>query len=102
MPIFTQYLVARSWEKMERRIRHWSSQGFLSDLVKVDENALRAAVEPATSLSRNDTTLSSKLLRTHHEKLPKRWRAPNDHLIINCMSGYAIVPVARTRGTTGG
>ena len=43
-------------------MRHWSSRGFLSDLVMVKENALRAVVEPAVTFSRNDTALSSKLL----------------------------------------
>jgi len=62
MPIFTKYIVARSWEKMDRRMRHWSSRCFLSYLVAVEENALRAVVEPTVTLSRNDTTLSSKLL----------------------------------------
>ena len=62
MPKFTKYIVARSCEKMDRRMRHWSSNGFLSSLVAVEENALRAVVEPTVTLSRNDTTLSSKLL----------------------------------------
>ena len=62
MPIFTKYIVARSWEKMDRRMCHWSSRGFLSYLVAVKENALRAVVEPTVTLSWNDTSLSSKLL----------------------------------------
>lgn len=61
MPQFILYLVTRSWKKMHRRIRHWSSQGFIYYLSKVDETALRAAVEPAAPL-RNDTLLSAELI----------------------------------------
>jgi hypothetical protein len=45
---------------MHRRIRHWSSQGFIY-LGQVDEITLRAAVQPAVSPMRNDTPLSIKL-----------------------------------------
>ncbi|KIM82125.1 hypothetical protein PILCRDRAFT_7990 [Piloderma croceum F 1598] len=46
---------------MHRRIRHWSSQGFIYYLSIVDETALRAAVKPAAPL-RNDTLLSAELI----------------------------------------
>jgi len=69
MPKFTKYIVARSWEKMDRRMRHWASRGFLSYLVAVEENALRSVVEPTVTLSRNDTTLSSKLLSMEDKDL---------------------------------
>jgi hypothetical protein len=62
MPMFMQYLVTRSWKKMRRRINHWSSQGFIYRLGRVDEIALRAAVWPAGSPLRNDVALSSRLI----------------------------------------
>jgi len=68
-PTFTQYIVARSWEKMDRRIRHWSSRRFLSNLVAVKENALQAAVEPTVTLSQNDATLSLSLLAMNDKAL---------------------------------
>jgi hypothetical protein len=61
MPEFITYLVTRSWKKMHRRIHHWSSQGFIYYLGKVDETALRDAA-PAASPLRNDFPLSVKLM----------------------------------------
>ena len=61
LPDFTIYLMTRSWRKMHRRIHHWSSQGFIYYLSKVDETALRDAA-PATSPLRNDFPLSVKLM----------------------------------------
>ena len=46
---------------MHRRIRHWSSQGFIYYLGKVDATALLDAVEPAAPL-RNDTLLAEELI----------------------------------------
>jgi hypothetical protein len=40
MPLFMQYMVASSWQKMHRRISVWSAQGFIYHLGRVDERAL--------------------------------------------------------------
>ena len=61
LPEFITYLVTRSWKKMHRRIHHWSSQGFIYYLGKVDETALRDAA-PAASPLRNDFPLASMLV----------------------------------------
>lgn len=61
-PVFMQYMVGSSCEKMHRRITHWSAQGFIYHLSRVEENALRAAVEPNVTAWRNDSRLSTKLI----------------------------------------
>ena len=61
-PAFMQYMVGSSWQKMYRRITHWSAQGFIYHLSKVEENALRAAVEPTVTALRNDSQLSTKFI----------------------------------------
>jgi hypothetical protein len=61
-PAFMQYMVASSWQKMYRRITHWFAQGFIYHLSRVEENALRAAVEPNVTAWRNDSRLSTKLI----------------------------------------
>ena len=61
LPQFIEYLVTRSWKKMHRRIHHWSSQGFIYYLGRVDETALRDAAPAASSLL-NDSPLSVKLM----------------------------------------
>ncbi|KIM77717.1 hypothetical protein PILCRDRAFT_11806 [Piloderma croceum F 1598] len=61
IPQFIEYLVTCSWKKMHRRIHHWSSQGFIYYLGKVDETALRDAA-PAVSPLQNDYPLSVKLM----------------------------------------
>ena len=69
LPHFTEYLLTRSWKKMRRRIHHWSSQGFIYQLSRVDETALRAAVEPAVSPLRNDIPLAIKLVSLDSDDL---------------------------------
>ena len=69
LPQFTEYLLTRSWKKMHQRIHHWSSQGFIYQLSRVDETALRAVVEPAVPPLRNDIPLANKLVSLHSDDL---------------------------------
>jgi len=61
-PAFMQYMVGSSWQKMHRRITHWSAQGFIYHLSRVEENALRAAVEPTVTAWRSDSHLSTMFI----------------------------------------
>lgn len=58
---FNKYLIACCWQKLIRRIRHWSWGGFVYCLGKVNKVDLQAAVAPATSPLRNDVGLATKL-----------------------------------------
>jgi hypothetical protein len=40
---FTCYLVSTCWRKMHRRMTHWSSQGFISNLGEITEDHVRSA-----------------------------------------------------------
>jgi hypothetical protein len=62
MPMFMQYMVASSWQKMRRRISVWSAQGFIYHLGRVDERPLRAVVQSTVTDLQNDTLLSKKLI----------------------------------------
>ena len=66
---FTEYLLTRSWKKMRRRIHHWSSQGFIYQLSRVDETTLRAAVESAVFPLQNDIPLATKLVSLDSDNL---------------------------------
>ena len=92
---------------MHRRIRHWSSQGFIYHLGQVDETALPAAVELAAPL-RNDTSLSAELIEMDRKNTIRDpatntiiWHALSNHLVINRVSGYAKYAEESTTGTVG-
>ncbi len=59
---FSEYLVARYWPKMCRRISYWAAQGFIYYLGRVEESKLRAVVPQTASSLRNDSTFSDRLL----------------------------------------
>jgi hypothetical protein len=40
---FLHYLVSTCWQKMHRRITHWSSQGFISNLGEITEDHVQSA-----------------------------------------------------------
>ena len=48
---------------MRRRMDHWSSQGFISQLRRVSEIALRGVVQPAVSPLQNDISLARLLVK---------------------------------------
>jgi hypothetical protein len=71
---FAAYLVGQCWMKMRRRILHWSSQGFIHTLGKVNEEELRqgfsfcAKSDTATKLPKGRDSALGKLLVGMHEK----------------------------------
>ena len=72
LPQFITYLVTRSWRKMHRRIRHWSSQGFIYYLGQVDEATLRDAVQPVSPL-RNDSSFSVRLMGMDRKNIIRKF-----------------------------
>jgi hypothetical protein len=79
---------------MRRRISHWTAQGFIWYLGKVDERRLRAAAPQTVPSLRNDSILSDKLLAMEHKasiqdivmkKCPvARMRSPITSLLSAC------------------
>jgi hypothetical protein len=64
---FFPYLVARSAQKMRRRISYWVAQGFIFFLGQVDESRLRDVVQATAPSLRNDSNLSDMLLEMEDE-----------------------------------
>ena len=84
---FFPYLVARSAQKMRRRISYGVAQGFIFFLGKVDESRLRDVVPATAPLLRNDSNLSDRLLEMEDDA--SIW----DIIMKNCPIVYAQSPI---------
>src|SRR5882757_1049444 len=60
---FTCYLIASCWRKMQRRVNHWSSLGFLHILGSLDKERVQKAFNPSLlrTTRRKDSALAKML-----------------------------------------
>src|ERR1700676_4680448 len=71
---FAAYLVGKCWMKMRRHILHWSSQGLIHTLSKVNEQELKAGLsfcikwDTVAKLPKGRDSALDKLLIGMHEK----------------------------------
>jgi len=83
---FTAYLVTRCYEKMRRRVGHWSSEGFIYYLGQVKVENLRNAVAQTDDMYTYMGWCNLDLCKAVAENLDQI----QDHIINHCPSTYAV------------
>jgi hypothetical protein len=76
---FTRYITASCWRKMQRRVNHWSSLGFLYILGSLDKDPMQSAFnlfKPTRNAQRKDSALANMLKEeTVLSNLSKEYRS---------------------------